>query len=139
MVGKARGRTGWWQVSVAFVLIPISSGMWQEVLGGPRGGRNYFGEGGQTHFCVFIPETLLRNAVSGSQYHSHDWQSLKSSSRVTCKAGNGCKGGTSPVFGPQPTSAAPANGTGNGLRAMTCSGHLLPTSPGGCDPKTESD
>lgn len=31
------------------------------------------GEGGQANFCVFMPEILLRNAVSGSQYHSHDW------------------------------------------------------------------
>lgn len=77
----------------------------------------------------------------GPQVHSHDWESLKSSSRVMCKEKleKAVKGLASPSIWPQPTSAAPANGTGNGLRAMTWAGHPLPTSPRGCDLKVESD
>lgn len=56
-----------------------------EVLGGPEGGRHDFGAGGQANFCAFIPETLLRTTMSGPQDQSHDWESLKSSSRITCK------------------------------------------------------
>lgn len=109
--------------------------------GGHESGRHDLGESGQTNFCVPIPQTLLRPAMADSQDPSHDRENLKGSNRVMCKEKleMGVKGAASPSTCPQPTSAAPTNGTGNGLKAMTWAGYPLLTSPRGCDLKAESD